>query len=516
MKRILFIFLAAVMAACCCLCAVSCGNESCTHEWGEWKIIQEPTCADDGYSVRTCKLCGKQGRKIEESTDHTYSEQWSTDSTYHWHDITCGHSLPKTSLPGYGTHSFDENNVCTVCGVELVSQGLSYEPNLAEKTVNVSGIGNANNSIIHIGMTYGSTTEQYPIVGIKASAFSGLKGLASIYMRSNIFTIGDGAFAGCTDLTTVQLAYAEPSRDENGEIIAYQTLGTSLFDGCTALTTIRFIGTKEQWSELTARSHGWDNGMPQDVEVICNDGNGASTETEHTYGEWYTKEDASCSKEGIEARRCACGHEQTRPISKTEHRFSYSEWQHDTSGHWKVAHCEECEHEEYAYIGEHDYVDHTCTVCGTTTVSQGLEYRGILGTGTYLVSGIGTTLDNNVIIGVTYNYKPIVGIGASAFADCEGLVSVYAQSNIKSIGDRAFAGSHELEHVIIGLATVELGNAIFDGCESLQQITFGGTAEQWEAVCAANEHWSDGLDHMITVLCADGREMSVGGTSVEK
>ena len=57
--------------------------------------------------------------------EHTYSDQWSHDSTYHWHASTCGHDVvsekaehtftdvvtqPTYEAGGYTTHT------CNICG----------------------------------------------------------------------------------------------------------------------------------------------------------------------------------------------------------------------------------------------------------------------------------------------------------------------------------------------------------------------------------------------------------------
>ena len=45
--------------------------------------------------------------------EHTFSEDWTTDETYHWHAATCEHTDLKSNVE---SHNFNENNVCIVCG----------------------------------------------------------------------------------------------------------------------------------------------------------------------------------------------------------------------------------------------------------------------------------------------------------------------------------------------------------------------------------------------------------------
>lgn len=45
---------------------------------------------------------------------HTYSEDYCFNETAHWHYSTCIHNV----ISDFGKHTFDKNNVCTVCGYQ--------------------------------------------------------------------------------------------------------------------------------------------------------------------------------------------------------------------------------------------------------------------------------------------------------------------------------------------------------------------------------------------------------------
>ena len=72
-------------------------------------------------------MIGFTGCKDPEIHEHTFSDSWSKDATYHWHAATCEHS---TEVSGKAAHSFDDwkvtqepteeaegskERVCTVC-----------------------------------------------------------------------------------------------------------------------------------------------------------------------------------------------------------------------------------------------------------------------------------------------------------------------------------------------------------------------------------------------------------------
>lgn len=59
------------------------------HVWSGPEIITQQTCTTEGIARYTCK-CG--ATKDEVIPMHTFSEEWETDDTYHWHKATCEHT----------------------------------------------------------------------------------------------------------------------------------------------------------------------------------------------------------------------------------------------------------------------------------------------------------------------------------------------------------------------------------------------------------------------------------------
>lgn len=57
------------------------GDDNCNHVWGEWKLITEPTCNNDGTEYRRCTICSRiEYHYIPATNHHTWSE-WTTDLT---------------------------------------------------------------------------------------------------------------------------------------------------------------------------------------------------------------------------------------------------------------------------------------------------------------------------------------------------------------------------------------------------------------------------------------------------
>lgn len=55
--------------------------------------------------------CAPETPEEEGDCTHTFSEQWSSDGTKHWHASTCGHDVKS----GEADHEFNSTGTCTVC-----------------------------------------------------------------------------------------------------------------------------------------------------------------------------------------------------------------------------------------------------------------------------------------------------------------------------------------------------------------------------------------------------------------
>ncbi len=220
----------------------------------------------------------------------------------------------------------------------------------------------------------------------------------------------------------------------------------------------------------------------------------------HEFGEWQVGKAASCSENGYSERVCAlCGEGDRKIIYTTEHPYS-SEWVFDGNYHW---HAVTCEHKGASVgKGAHVFDGNKCTICLALRATQGLEYRGNLGEGSYRVVGIGTTLDSTVVIARYYNGYPIVAIDSFAFKETQGLTGVYIQQYITSIGEGAFMYCSDLVEITIEHGVEYLGDDLFFGCSSLRTINYVGTKAEWKAIEKASG-WDRGLSD-CEIVCLDG------------
>ncbi len=89
----------------------------------------------------------------------------------------------------------------------------------------------------------------------------------------------------------------------------------------------------------------------------------------------------------------------------------------------------------------------------------------------YIVSGIGTAMDTDIVIPSTYNNKPVRVIGEDAFADCIKLTSVTIPDSVQMIGSYAFWDCTNLTSVTIPDSVQTLEEGAFSGCSNLTSVT---------------------------------------------
>ena len=143
------------------------------------------------------------------------------------------------------------------------------------------------------------------------------------------------------------------------------------------------------------------------------------------------------------------------------------------SGHDAYVTCSRCDYTTYEKIEApgHKYENDVCTVCGLDRVSEGLKYE-LSEDGTYyIVVGIGTCKDLDIIVPPTYNELPVTEIGASAFSGCTQITGITLLDNITSIGDSAFNQCTALTKVVLSDCLVSIGNYAFERCKALVSLT---------------------------------------------
>ena len=93
------------------------------HNWDTGVIKKQPTCTTAGEKTFTCAVCSATRTETVSATGHSWSKEWKSDTTHHWHE--CGNAncdvTENSGKFGYAAHSGGTANctqqaVCTICG----------------------------------------------------------------------------------------------------------------------------------------------------------------------------------------------------------------------------------------------------------------------------------------------------------------------------------------------------------------------------------------------------------------
>ena len=76
------------------------------HTFGDWVNISEATEIKPGLKRKTCSVCGYYLEEIVPTLahTHTFSDAWTYNSSYHWHEATCGHDVTTEKI----AHTFTD------------------------------------------------------------------------------------------------------------------------------------------------------------------------------------------------------------------------------------------------------------------------------------------------------------------------------------------------------------------------------------------------------------------------
>ena len=413
------------------------------HVWNSGEVSTEPTCTTMGEKTFTCTVCGQTKTEEIGATGHSYSDEWSSDETYHWHTATCEHA---DEVTGKSEHTY-VNGVCSVCGHEQgtpVSNGLEFTLNEDNSSYSVTGIGTCTDSNVIIPAIYNNL----PVTSIGSSAFWGCSSLTSITIPDSVTSIGKNAFYGCSSLNYNEYDNAYYLGNEtNPYVILVKTKETSI-TSCSINTNTKVI----YGSAFSGCSSLKSITIPDSVTSIGGSAfSGCSSLTSITIPDSVTSIGSSafygCSKlTSI-----------TIPDSVT------------SIG-------------SYAFYG--------CSGLTSITIPDSVTSIGE-------EAFYGCSSLTSVTIG-----NSVTSIGSSAFSNCSSLMSITIPDSVTSIGEHAFGDCSSLTSVTIGNGVTSIGYYAFNGCSSLTDITFNGTKEQWNAI-AKGTNWNYGTGAYI-IHCTDG------------
>ena len=246
----------------------------------------------------------------------------------------------------------------------------------------------------------------------------------------------------------------------------------------------------------------------------------------HTFGDWIVIKDATEDAAGEMMRVCSkCGFEDKEAIPKNDHVHVFGDWSivteatEDSTGE-RMRVCSKCGFEDIETIPElghtHDIeilpgVEATCTsmgktegsyciTCDTVLVPQEIilmdhkfvdgecKYCHVTGKPSvglamtqyddgYIVTGMGSCLDEKVIIPMTKNGMPVAAINDEAFNNNDKITEIVIPASVEEIPDKAFEGCGKLKRVTINGTLYKIGEMAFWQCTALEEVIINGSVE---------------------------------------
>lgn len=391
-------------------------------------------------------------------------------------NVTIGNSVTSIGMEAFyncsgltSVHIFDIAKWCEISFENCNANPLGHTQNLYVNGVLVKDL------IIPDGVT-----------SIGDWAFSGCSNLTSVVIPDSVTSIGDWAFSNCTSLTSVTIGNSVTS------------IGSGTFGGCSGLTSITIpdsvtsIGNYafRVCSGLTSATIGNRVASIGKYAFDCCKGLTSITIPDSVMS---IDSHAFSGCTGITSVKIGNG-----VISIGEYAF------YDCMGLTSIT-----IPDSVTSIG--DYAFYYCT--GLTSVTIGNSVMSIGNSAFGACSSLTSiTIPDSVTSIGSYAFQVCSGltsvtignrvtsIGSGAFGGCTGLTSVTISDSVKSIGDYAFSGCTGLMSITIPDSVTSIGSSAFEGCSSLTSINFKGIIEQWNAI-AKGKDWNYNIKQIV---CTDG------------
>lgn len=137
------------------------------HVFSFWVIDYEASETEDGLKHRNCEKCPYVDSEVIPASGstvhtHTFSNEWSYDEVYHWHNATCGHQITSDferhtfgdwiiDTPATETESGHKHKECSKClykiGEIIPPSGSTPPPEEEEEQSEIDSIQDMN--ILH-------------------------------------------------------------------------------------------------------------------------------------------------------------------------------------------------------------------------------------------------------------------------------------------------------------------------------------------------------------------------------
>ncbi len=381
------------------------------HTMGEWETVT-PTCETEGKRVRTCTGCAYTESESLGYGTHSYSKEWTTSATHHWHMPTCSHT---TEVQGKESHVFGEwvvltpasclnageqQRICKTCDYVEKDVVPKAEHRFAA-TLQRDGVNHWKETVCDIheklrvdveAHTYGAETvktpgtcQSAPVVTKTCTECHYIHEEAKDYFDANVHVYEEG-------FTTDENAHwhAAVCGHENAGVSEYgeHTYGewvTTVAATCetpgveTAVCTV-CQKEKTRETEPDPDNHPYETVLTQGVDThyylsSCSH-ELRKNEEEHMFGPEETTEPPTCTETGTKVQICyICAKPRYSDIPALGHSFDLTVKLYDETHHWYGA---SCEHKDAQYEKTTHSMGEWLIVTAPTCEADGKQQRGCM------------------------------------------------------------------------------------------------------------------------------------------
>ncbi len=446
---------------------------------------------------------------------HAFSDKWSYDDEYHWHDATCGHDDQVKDREEHTVENWNEiipatkfeegkaEGVCTVCHATVTKtietlplNDSDYEEIFEFKLHAATTKTDAYYEIISYSGNFKTIIiptkyKNIPVKSIGSTVFNNRSGLTKVIMLNNVTSIGNNAFSGCINLKEITIPDSVTS------------IGHWAFYGCTGLQTVTIGNSVTNIGDYTFTNCKSLTGITIPDSVIgigVQAFSSCSNLQTVTIGNSVT----SIAKRAFSA--CSSLKELTLPDSVTsigDYSFQYCSGLQTVTigdslikiGDYAFYECTDLKDLYYAgdetqwdtiYKGTYwdvrgknqsiYYKMHYNSVDTKNELTEEFEFKFHEATDSseayYEVASYkGKSTD--VVIPENHQNVPVTKIGCNSFQNRSDLSGITIPNSVTRIDSYAFDGCKGLKEIVIPNSVTHIGMNAFYGCTALQKIVIG-------------------------------------------
>lgn len=202
--------------------------------------------------------------------------------------------------------------------------------------------------------------------------------------------------------------------------------------------------------------------------------------------------------------------QQSNSETESEHVHNYSNVKSTDEGHWLECDCgakgeieahvgeATCESKAtcsvckltYGTIGLHNFVDETCTFCNRKA-SQGLEYRLSEDETYYILVGVGSCTDTEILIPSLHKGLPVKEIGPRAFSMLGNITKIEIGDSVTTIRNGAFGRQNSLGEQVLNELVISKSVSLIESGQTEKgreflKVEYKGDIKDW-----CNIHFED-------------------------